>query len=571
MQALRWFFLGLLLELCICLGSARQAHLRQMHVVSLGEGNVDCDDVHNSACGDGTHPHETRGVLLLPVSKSRWHAFNVDTLMLPQHAVAVSKHVSQSTLQKVESGLLHLAQSGKGISGTILFLGLFICIGFLVLNMMTASEPEYKEPVPSEFGSWEQAYRESRGLRREAIDLLFSTHIIAHEDRSLRSVHTAHIEECVQVAAQMLKERKSAEWIADWKHAQHTFEERYSAISGGPTEDDVMAEFEFCDGSWSRAYLHSEGQRDRREAFQLLLRLGIVSKAEFRDSLVSPPYIEERLSVAMNLLQRQSLSQWVALCDSVEGYNAKASIMAQFASGGETPTYPQESSQPTAQRSVTAPQTVHSPELRTVPADALPRQFRRGATETTLADDTSFFEGHKRTDGHSTFSTSSPVPGAHERQQFTSKHADTGDEPQLLPQVTRTEPLVPRRNSPRGPDSSRMTSPGSSAPVFVLPVSPMQEIKEPTGHARTLPPTAFAPTGSEALPRLSTPERPRTLNWPSSSASLGAGRETSPRTGAIASHGVPVQIKFANNAISGSSWEKTATPPGSQRFPKDDY
>jgi len=496
--------------------------------------------------------------------------------MLPQHAVAVSKQVSQSTLQKVESGLLHLAQSGKGISGTVLFLGLFICIGFLVLNMMTASEPDYKEPVPSEFGSWEQAYRESRGLRREAIDLLFSTHIIAQEDRSLRSVHTAHIEECVQVAAQMLKERKSAEWIADWKHAQHTFEERYSAISGGPTEDDVMAEFEFCDGSWSRAYLHSEGQRDRREAFQLLLRLGIVSKAEFRESLVSPPYIEERLGVAMNLLQRQSLSQWVALCDSVEGYNAKASIMAQFASGGETPTYPQESSQPTAQRSVTAPQTVHSPsELRTVPADALPRNLRRGVTEGTLADDSSFFEGHKRTDGHSSFSTSSPVPGAHERQQFKEW---PGDEPQVLPQVTRTEPLVPRRNSPRGPDSSRMTSPGtSSGPVFVLPVSPMQEIKEPTGHSRTLPPTASAMMGSammggsEALPRLSTPERPRTLNWPSSSASLGARHETSPRTGAIASHGVPVQIKFANNAISGSSWEKTATPPGSQRFPKDDY
>jgi len=96
MQLLRYFLRGVIVHLWLCLSYARQGHLRQMHVVSLGEGNVACDDTRSNGCGDALHPHESNGVLLLPDQRSRWHAFNVKTLMLPQHEATVSEHASQS-------------------------------------------------------------------------------------------------------------------------------------------------------------------------------------------------------------------------------------------------------------------------------------------------------------------------------------------------------------------------------------------------------------------------------------------------------------------------------------------
>merc|ERR1719345_334611 len=135
---------------------ARQANLR--------EGYINCDESHGSGCRESPHPHEKDGVLLLPESGNRWKAFNVHTLLLPQHEVAVSEHLARS---RVASKILLLAKSG--MAGVVLWFLVFICLGYMLVNMLggSSSEKQDVEPLPSRLtegsGSWAQAYREAQG------------------------------------------------------------------------------------------------------------------------------------------------------------------------------------------------------------------------------------------------------------------------------------------------------------------------------------------------------------------------------------------------------------------------
>merc|ERR1719272_1697450 len=141
------------------------------------------------------------------------------------------------------------------------------------------------------------------------------------------------MDECIQIAEQMLTEKSEKDWVDQWQKAQRAFEERRAAFYKGQVHD-MMAVYQSSDGSWARAYHHSAGNPERQEAFELLLRLGIVSSDEFANSLVPPKLIEERLSVATDLLKQKSLKEWVDLCEKAQKGNtntAKASILACFA------------------------------------------------------------------------------------------------------------------------------------------------------------------------------------------------------------------------------------------------
>jgi len=525
-----------------------------MRVVSVGEGNVDCDDAHNP-CGDTLHAHETNGVLLLPESNNRWHAFNVHTLLLPQHGLTVIQQVKQST---VATAFLALAKSG--VTGTILMLGVALCVGFILLNMCGGSSEQSwenkQDSEPEASGSWAQTYQEARGGRRHAMDLLFKTGIIATQDLSLPYVNSTYIEECVQVAAQMLRERSIEEWVKSWEHAQQTFEDRLSDYYKGRVQD-VMGAYEFSDGSWARAYRQSEGQRERREAFELLLRLSIISPDEFANSLVTPKYIEERLSVAMNLLTQKPLAQWVDLCETAHG-NFKESVLACFTTqgGGEASQtrYPQEWKDdfPTPPREVTPPKSQKATPPREVKSQTLPvvDNFDKLHNAPSV--------GELAAEGL-TMPQTEPVHGYH--RSVTAPRTLTS------PRGKSPRDTSPRMSTPTGGSTptGRSTPTGSKGTAFVLPVGSSSSPQEP----RTLPPTAGVMSTTPG--RLPTPERPRAVNWPSSEklgSSGGFGsmsRDRSPRTPGNASQGTPVQIMFSNSAISGSAWEASVTPPGSMR------
>lgn len=308
-----------------------------------------------------------------------------------------------------------------------------------------------------------------------------------------------------------------------------------------------MAAYEFSDGSWARAYRQSEGHRDRREGFELLLRLGIISPEEFANSLVTPKYIEERLSVAMNLLNQKPLSQWVDLCESTGQGNFRESVLACFSTqggGASTPPRQQEWSPPersSGHATLQLPPTSHAG--RTEASPRLMPVVEEFAKRESLGETADSAEGPS-------------APGTNTFSMGGVNYRNTD-------QVTKPVTISPGRKSPRMSDD-RGTK---SAAFHVIPVT--NDGVSPRGAA-SMPASSL---GS----RMATQGQPSvgTVHWPSSEKALGSSGSAgfgsrSPRTTGslaqgVASQGQPVKIMFSSNAISGSAWESRVTPPSSLR------
>jgi len=377
MLLLRLFLRGIIVHLVVG-GCFAKQQLRQVRVVSVGEANVECDDAKGAGCGDAEN-----GVLLLPEGKAggkeRWHAFNVHALMLPQHAASVVENVnmsdasfmSEASFAQIRGSLskldivLHNLKVASGTS-TLLLLGVVALLACFFINQFSSTlDGEETDRKESDFddgmgGSWARAYRDARGSRRVALDLLFRSGIIPNQDMCRVDINPTFIEECIQIAEAMLQERSELDWVDQWQEAQQIFEERRTAYYKG---HDMMAPYQFSDGSWAYAYRESEGQRNRQEAFELLLRLGIISSDEFANSLVPPKLIEGRIAVSMDLLRQKSLKEWVDLCETADGRTFKETVLACFAvqpgvTPHETPRDVEELSRPEWNKS-----PVHSPVL----------------------------------------------------------------------------------------------------------------------------------------------------------------------------------------------------------------
>lgn len=75
-------------------------------------------------------------------------------------------------------------------------------------------------------GTWAQAYSESSGQEREALDLLFRCQIVSVYEFTESRVGRDHIDECIRIARQMLQQRSMSDWIAIRYRAKEIFQEK---------------------------------------------------------------------------------------------------------------------------------------------------------------------------------------------------------------------------------------------------------------------------------------------------------------------------------------------------------
>jgi len=380
------------------------------------------------------------------------------------------------------------------------------------------------------------------------LDLLFKSGIIPNQDMCRQDINQTFIDECIQIAEQMLTERSEKDWVDSWQQAQRSFEERRSAYYKKDVHD-VMTVYQNSDGSWATAYRLSNGQPERQEAFELLLRLGITSSDEFANSLVPPKLIEERLAVAMDLLKQKSLKEWVDLCETAHGHKFKESVMACFAlQPGVSPRdAAQWSNNPAPSQATTHHRDVYSeqPNIPPIPISthiqAVPtrRDFQRGITQ----DMSESAEG-LAAPGESVF-----VSSARAGESVTIHHAA----PDIGHYSSQPNPALSlsARSPPHTPTGTNIGSKGK--PIFVLPVSPRTEPSISNSMSNDV-----SRSLQSRNPRLPAAERPRSVpSWSMGGSSRDLRSSTPPDT----SNGTPVQIMFSNNAISGSSWEASVTPP----------
>jgi hypothetical protein len=81
-------------------------------------------------------------------------------------------------------------------------------------------------------GSWATAYRQASGNRREALRLLCTSGIVTARELSddLTVISEEHIEECVQIAAEMLQTWTLEMWARQPQEAKKFFEARLTAL-----------------------------------------------------------------------------------------------------------------------------------------------------------------------------------------------------------------------------------------------------------------------------------------------------------------------------------------------------
>jgi len=88
-------------------------------------------------------------------------------------------------------------------------------------------------------GTWVKTFRKADMHSREALELLFRCNIIPMDEFANSFVSQEHIDECVWISTQMLRQRSLQEWVDMWPQATKTFEESVTACFAART--DVLA------------------------------------------------------------------------------------------------------------------------------------------------------------------------------------------------------------------------------------------------------------------------------------------------------------------------------------------
>jgi hypothetical protein len=88
-------------------------------------------------------------------------------------------------------------------------------------------------------GTWIKTYRMADHGGKEALELLFLCNIIPMEEFADSPVSQEHIDECIWISTQMLRQKSLEQWVENWPQATRTFEESVTACFAA--RKDVIA------------------------------------------------------------------------------------------------------------------------------------------------------------------------------------------------------------------------------------------------------------------------------------------------------------------------------------------
>jgi len=104
------------------------------------------------------------------------------------------------------------------------------------LALRTANTKANLLMLESSPGTWARTYRRADRTSQEALELLFRCNIIPGDEFAVSNVSQEHIDECVWISTQMLREKSLGEWVEEWPQAMKTFEESVTACFAARTD-----------------------------------------------------------------------------------------------------------------------------------------------------------------------------------------------------------------------------------------------------------------------------------------------------------------------------------------------
>jgi len=98
------------------------------------------------------------------------------------------------------------------------------------LSDMSADTPDLAAVAEISNGSWAEAYKNSNAEHKKGFELLFRCKIVSVQEFAHSRASQEHIDECVWIAIEMLKQRPLEEWVAWRPQALQTFEDSITAV-----------------------------------------------------------------------------------------------------------------------------------------------------------------------------------------------------------------------------------------------------------------------------------------------------------------------------------------------------
>jgi len=95
--------------------------------------------------------------------------------------------------------------------------------------------PDLASAVESGNGSWAHTYRLCQGEQKDALELLYQCKIVSAQEFTHSSASQEHIDECVWIASQMLRQKPLEEWVVWRQQALQSFEDSITAIFAART------------------------------------------------------------------------------------------------------------------------------------------------------------------------------------------------------------------------------------------------------------------------------------------------------------------------------------------------
>jgi len=99
-------------------------------------------------------------------------------------------------------------------------------------DLLAAAEPhpDVAGALEAGEGTWAHAYQNAKGNQKDALELLFRCGIVSVHEHAHSHASQDHIEECMGIAQQMLRQKPLEEWVFWRQQALESFEDSITAI-----------------------------------------------------------------------------------------------------------------------------------------------------------------------------------------------------------------------------------------------------------------------------------------------------------------------------------------------------
>jgi hypothetical protein len=121
-----------------------------------------------------------------------------------------------------------------------------------VAEILAEAHPDMAAVVEIGDGSWAHTYRQSNAEQKDALEFILRCKIISVQEFAYSRASQDHVDECVWIATQMLRQKPLEDWVAWRQEALQAFEESITAMAAARTAAHCGIEEHLGHAKWTK-------------------------------------------------------------------------------------------------------------------------------------------------------------------------------------------------------------------------------------------------------------------------------------------------------------------------------